>query len=169
VTGIDELAHEAETEAEVLRAVSHLSPRFAAEFLFRLALKVRRACQPALSLPVPVEAPPEEPETVPAPNALGRVHLPGYGRRGANGDGLPIRVLEFVRKQGKASVDEIKKAVGAETRDERTRVSGAIGQLAHRGLVRRDGTIIAATAGDRNSSSGPETAAMSGAEEARDG
>jgi hypothetical protein len=41
---IDDLAHEMETEAEVLRAVSHMTPTAARELLLRLLLKIQRSC-----------------------------------------------------------------------------------------------------------------------------
>lgn len=42
---LDELTHELEVEAEILRALAHLSPRAACDFLLRLALKVNRECR----------------------------------------------------------------------------------------------------------------------------
>ena len=46
MTTLDDLAHSLEVEAEVLRAISHMAPSVASDFLFALALKVRRVANP---------------------------------------------------------------------------------------------------------------------------
>ena len=55
---LDELAHDAEVEAEVLRAVGYMTPARAQEFLMGLVLRIRRAqapaaCGPATSVTLP--------------------------------------------------------------------------------------------------------------------
>jgi len=62
VHSIDALAHRAELEAEVLRAVSHLPPDDACQFLIDLLAKIRRSYEPAER-----PQPPPKVETQPAP------------------------------------------------------------------------------------------------------
>lgn len=132
---IDELAHDAETEAEVLRAVSHMTPRRAGRFLIGLAFKIRALAPPVHAAP-PVRAasaaPPEAAES-----------------RGMEPGSMNSRVYEAIRTRGPIGSSEIKRALEAWTSAERQRVATAIGYLKTRGLVvaaeSDEGPVLSAT------------------------
>jgi len=139
VSSVDDLAHDAEVEAEILRAVSSMTPRRAVEFLLAVALKIRRSQEPASSPALPG---PEDLDSPPSGGVLGtpgRVQIPGATERGMPVDGTPYRVFDFVRRRGSATSSEVKDEFGARSRRERNAVIGALTRLVDRGLLRLDG------------------------------
>jgi hypothetical protein len=154
---LDDLAHLAETEAEVLRAVAHMTPSRAQVFLMELALKIRRAELPSprrgmgagrggvqVTLPVLLASTIRAVETEPS---LPLHPAPRDGTQSA-------RILDFVRASGSASMRDIRDAIGGKNLHERNRAGSLTTYLKSRGkLVLEDGqfsvveTNGAATAG----------------------
>lgn len=138
---LDDMAHAAEVEAEVLRAIGHLSPAAAQEFLVALALKIRR-CQPApargVTLPKllasTITAKVEKPAP-PTPTEDRRVD-PTIGVRRSEKSRV-FKLVELVKARGKIRVVDAKRTL-AETAIDRDRLSASISYCLDRGVLRRD-------------------------------
>jgi hypothetical protein len=122
---IDDLAHAAEVEAEVLRAVAHMTPAKAQEFLIAVALKIRRAA-------TPMAAP-----RVTLPKLLASVvpESPPSRVRGARS----IAVVRHLRASGGCTSKDLRVALGGDDPNERDLISATLGHLYRRGIVERDG------------------------------
>jgi hypothetical protein len=143
---LDDLAHLAETEAEVLRAVAHMTPSRAQVFLMEIALKIRRS---EVAVPVPVTAIAgrghkpitlpvllastlkELPRPVPFPaESTPAAHLtrpfPRDGSRSAH-------ILNFVQTRGMATMTEIRDALGGANLGDRNRAGSLTKYLQTRG------------------------------------
>lgn len=127
---IDELVHDAEVEADVLRAVSHMPSSAAQEFLLNVALKIRRASDgPSLVTP------PDSVETPPDPS-ISSLQIEGtpsiYDRN------RTAEVLAFLEANGASTTNDVK--YGCQRFDdaqERNRVGATIGRLQQSGQIRR--------------------------------
>lgn len=143
---IDDLAHTAELEAEVLRAVSHLSPAAAQEFLMSIILKIRRASGPRrepvlpklLASTIVEQRPKAEPvASTTTIKPLEAVEAPSYVRGTRTKD-----VVNLVRTRGEMSAGDIKTALAGSNGLERGRVHSTIYHLVERGVLRRVGDMF---------------------------
>jgi hypothetical protein len=135
---IDSLAHDAEVEAEVLRAVAHMPPARAQEFLIAIVLKIRRAAPVVVVAPIsteprlPVALVPPPP--VSAPRLMASVIQPRIKA------GLPRDVVRFLRGRGEATAADILDGVGKRYGTERSNAMSTLAYMVRRGiLTRRDG------------------------------
>lgn len=120
---IDDLVHEAEVEAEVLRAVSHMAPQAAEEFLLRVALKIRHRREPEVEV-TPAKVSPAKESTI----------VTGLYTRRADA------VCSFLRRVGSATTGEVIDAcLGTDKSSvERNRIRSCLYAMQTRGVLRKD-------------------------------
>lgn len=141
---LDDLAFEAEVEAEVLRAVSGMTPARAQEFLIGIVLKIKRAGVPQRGITLPRVLASVAKSVSPLAVSLASLDRPsGLLRveemrgRIAELRGHVKEIVEFVRVRGQATGTEVAdhfKAVGTA---KRSNVFSALGYLNRKGILRR--------------------------------
>lgn len=141
---IDDLVHDSETEAAVLRSVSHMTPERAQEFLLAVVLKIRRAQAPRVDLVVaPRSVAVEEPVSVQLPRVLASVAV-RVNRRGRTG-----LIVEYLERVGSATAREVARAIQSL---DIAKVSATLGVLVERGELEKsrredDGVMVYRLAG----------------------
>lgn len=128
---IDDLAHDAETEAEVLRAVAHMTPSRAQEFLVALVLKIRRANRPTTGITLPRLLASVITETPAAPMSAPALTPTGQLFRGTTG-----QIVAFIRLRGAVTSAEAAAHCGATTAIARNGISALMSALKRRGVLR---------------------------------
>lgn len=133
MSGIDDLAHDAEVEAEVLRAVTHMTPARAQEFLIGLVLKIKRAATPVRKGVV----------TLPKVLASSIAPEPEASTSGPVGEIRPTgtrtaEIIAHIRRVGRATSSEVSDALGLHGGD-RASACATLSSLRRRGFLRKDG------------------------------
>jgi Penicillinase repressor len=132
---LDDLVYELEVETEVIRAISHLTPNQASEFLFKLALKIRRTCKlQDISITVKPQSettavPTEEPRSDPEPplNLIKK----GKGHQSQ-------KIIDYLREKGPIQRCRLARELGAERGVPPNTVRSLIYQLMKKGILQQD-------------------------------
>jgi hypothetical protein len=128
---IDDLVHDAEVEAEVLRAISHMTPYVAQEFLVELAFKIGQAHRP-LSTDMPkARESAQRIVTEPMPD-VEPVTFIGRKRRGLTG-----AIEDLLYAHGELSSTAIMDALGLNLPTQRTNTTAMLRNLQQRGILLR--------------------------------
>ena len=159
---IDELTHDAAAEAEILRAVSHMAPSAAQEFLLNVAPKIRRNphAGPILSkvlgativahIPADTPLPPPEPVEAPEPITYIKPVDPGPTQaamadltKSFNGNRADEVIAYVTRHQPCAMIDIRNGCQKYDSSIERNRVNSTAYRLLGQGVLRKtdDGKI----------------------------